>query len=85
MVDIPGTFTVGTIKRFSRNKVWKYFVSYMEARLEAARDELEMCTSVEEMRLWQGKVEELRNLISLPELTMDALATTEALEEYEGD
>ena len=57
---------------FKRNRVWKYISDTIDFRIKSARDDLEnQSMDLETLRVYQGRIEELRFIGSLPDFIIE--------------
>lgn len=67
--DVP---ILEEVKAFSRNKIWKYIQDTINFRIKSARDDLEdQNMDIETIRAYQGRIEELRFIGSLPDFIIE--------------
>ena len=67
--DVP---ILEEVKAFSRNKIWKYIQDTIDFRIKSARDDLEdQNMDIETIRAYQGRIEELRFIGSLPDFIIE--------------
>lgn len=67
--DIP---PVSEVKAFKRDAIWKYISDTIDFRIKSARDDLEdQRLDIETIRVFQGRIEELRFIASLPDFIIE--------------
>lgn len=60
------------IEAFKRNAVWNYIADTIDFRLKSARDDLEnQNIDIDTIRVYQGRIEELRFIGCLPDFLID--------------
>lgn len=63
---------IDEVNAFKRNKVWKYIADTVDYRIKSARDDLEnQGVDLEVIRIYQGRIEELRFIASLPDFIIE--------------
>ena len=67
--DIP---PLEEVEAFTRNGVWKYISDTIDFRIKSARDDMEdQKIDIETLRVFQGRIEELRFIGDLPTFIID--------------
>lgn len=67
--DIP---PVSEVAAFKSGRIWRYIEETLFYRIKSARDDLENQTlDIETIRVYQGRIEELRFLSSLPDFIIE--------------
>ena len=67
--DLP---PLSEVEAFMRNTVWKYISDTIDFRIKSARDDLEnQSMDLETLRVYQGRIEELRFIGSLPDFIIE--------------
>lgn len=70
--DIP---PLEEVEAFTRNSVWKYILDTIDFRIKSARDDMEdQKVDIETIRVFQGRIEELRFIGDLPTFIIDTYA-----------
>lgn len=60
------------LQTFVRDSVWKYITDTIDFRIKSARDDLEdQHLDIETIRVYQGRIEELRFIRSLPQFVIE--------------
>lgn len=60
------------VQAFMRNSVWKYIADTISFRIKSARDDMEdQKIDLETLRVYQGRIEELRFIGDLPNFIID--------------
>lgn len=60
------------LKSFKRNPIWKYISDTIDYRIKSARDDLEnQNLDLDTFRVFQGRIEELRFIGSLPDFLIE--------------
>ena len=83
--DIP---PVSEVQAFKRDRIWKYIADTIDFRIKSARDDIEdQRMDLETIRVYQGRIEELRFIASLPDFIIENFtqlkAETEAKQKAE--
>lgn len=67
--DLP---PIEEVRAFMRNTVWKYMLDTINFRIKSARDDLEdQRLDTETIRVYQGRIEELRFIGDFPAFIID--------------